>query len=114
MATKEKEVNYSNELTAELVTAYLASDKSEAAVKAMAEKAGKSARSVIAKLTREGVYVSKAKAKGATRVTKANLVARIAELAGVAEITVDSLEKATHEALEAVVAALEGAQPEGE
>lgn len=104
--------NYSAEVTAELVEKYIASDKSAGAVKALAEAVGKSARSVIAKLTREGVYVSKAKAKGATRITKANLVARIAELTGAAEVELDSLEKATHDALEIVVKALVEARGE--
>jgi hypothetical protein len=103
MATKEKEVNYTVEVTAKLVAGYEAGRS----VKELAAEFGKSERSVIAKLTREGVYVSKEKAKGATRETKAALVARIAAATGVAEETLDSLEKATHAALEAVVKALE-------
>ena len=54
-AAKEKTVNYTPEQTAELVAAYVA-DSTEATVSAFAEKLGKTTRSIVAKLSREGVY----------------------------------------------------------
>lgn len=103
-----KTPNFSTELTAEVVTRYKAGES----VESIANFAGKSVRSIVAKLSREGVYVSKAKAKAEKRIPKAALVARIAELTGVNEEVLDSLEKATHEALEIVVNALEAGRPE--
>lgn len=99
MAT-EKIVSYSVEQTAALVTGYLAG----VAVETLATDLGKSVRSVIAKLSREGVYVAKAKAKGATSLTKAEIVEKIAAKAGVAPAVLASLEKASKEALEIVAA----------
>ena len=101
--TKETVTNYSAEMTAELVAKYLAGET----VETLATFAGKSVRSVVAKLSREGVYKSKAKAKTEVRVTKDELVARIAEHIGVAEETIDSLEKATAGTLKIVLEALE-------
>lgn len=99
----EKTVNYTAEQTAEMVELYQAGT----AVEAIASKMGRTARSVIAKLSREGVYKSKAKAKGEGRVTKAELVKMLAERFGVSVSTFESLEKATHEALEALVSVTE-------
>ena len=56
-----KKVNYTPEVTAEIVSAYQAGT----AVEEIAETIGKSVRSVRSKLVREGVYV--AKEKPATR-----------------------------------------------
>ena len=92
-----KIVNYTAEQTAEVVESYKAGET----VEAIAVKVGKSVRSIVAKLSREGVYVNKAKASGAVaKVTKADLIAKIAEKYGVEEIKLESLEKATKEALE--------------
>ena len=102
--TKEAVVNYTPELTADVVARYTAGET----VEAIASAIGKSTRSVVAKLSREGVYVSKAKAKTDVRVTKDELVARIAEHIGVAEETIDSLEKATAGTLKIVLDALDG------
>jgi predicted aconitase with swiveling domain len=101
-------VNYSVEMTAELVEAYKA-EPTEATVKEMAEKFGKTVKSVVAKLSREGVYVKKAYVtkKGEKPVAKAALVARLAELTGETEETFESLEKATKHSLEVLVKALE-------
>ncbi len=72
----------------------------------IAEMIGKTARSVIAKLAREGVYKAKGKASATERVTKAQLVAKIAAAVGATEEALESLEKATKEALEIVAASL--------
>ena len=52
-----KKVNYTPEVTAEIVSAYQAGT----AVEEIAETIGKSVRSVRSKLVREGVYVAKEK-----------------------------------------------------
>lgn len=94
----EKTVTYTAEQTAALVEQFT----SGVTVEQLAETFGKSTRSVIAKLSREGVYKAKTAAKAA-RVTKADLVTRLAEHLGVERGTLESLEKASHEALEVLV-----------
>ena len=69
-------------------------------VEAIATTMGKSVRSVIAKLSREGVYKPKAKASGAQVVRKAQLIEAIAARLDVPAERLESLEKATKEALE--------------
>ncbi len=101
--TTEKIVSYSAEQTAELVTRYRAGET----VETLAEAMGKTVKSIVAKLSREGVYVSKAKAKATTKAsTKAELVTSIAAKLGVTEDKVESLEKATREVLVAIDTAL--------
>lgn len=100
--TEATKTNYTEAQTVELVEGY----KSGATVEQLAEKLGKSVRSVVAKLSREGVYVAKTKAKGVQRVRKAELVERLATACGVPVETMDSLEKANHDALEHLVAQL--------
>ena len=90
--------NYTPEQTAQLVAGYQAGET----VEALATRLGKTTRSVVAKLSREGVYKAKTKTAGA-RVTKAQLVALIAAKVGAHEEVLESLEKATHEALEILV-----------
>ncbi len=94
----EKVVNYTAEQTAQMLEMY----GQGVAVEMVAEAMGRSARSVIAKLSREGVYQSKAKAKAGTRVTKADLVRKIEAAVGAEAGTLESLEKASHDALEMV------------
>ena len=98
----EKTTNYTPEQTAQAVSSYQAG----VAVEQIALGLGKSVRSVVAKLSREGVYVAKGKATGVARVTKADLVGAIASKAGVPVAVVASLEKASAEALQAVFAAM--------
>jgi putative heme iron utilization protein len=104
MAT-EKIANYTAAQVTELKDTYLA-DKSEATIKALAEKFGKSTRSIVAKLAKEGVYESKAKESGKRAMLKAEMVAEIATLVGKSEEVLESLEKATGPALMAVLIAL--------
>lgn len=99
MAT-EKAVNYSAEQVAQLVEGYKAGET----VETLAAAVGKSVRSVVAKLSREGVYVAKTKAAAEGRVTKADLIEKIAAKLGVPSEKLDSLEKATKEALELLAA----------
>ncbi len=91
----EKTVTYTAEQTADLLEKFA----SGATVEQLAEAFGKSTRSVIAKLSREGVYKAKTAAKSA-RVTKADLVTKVADALGVDRKVLESLEKASHEALE--------------
>lgn len=97
----EKTVNYTAEQEAELAARYQAGET----VEALAEAFGKGVRSVIAKLSRLGVYKAKEATK-TSRVTKADLVAQAANLAGVELATFASFEKADKGALEALVASL--------
>jgi transposase-like protein len=103
MMTEATKTNYTPEQTAALVSGYQAG----ASVEALATQLGKSTRSIVAKLSREGVYQAKSKATVA-RVKKADLVDAIANRVGVAPETFDSLEKANHEVLEAILANLRG------
>jgi transposase len=95
----DKPVNYTPEQTAQLVANY----KAGASVETLATMFGKTTRSVVAKLSREGVYQAKSKSSGTTRVKKAELVDRIASLCNATPEAFDSLEKANHEVLEAIL-----------
>lgn len=95
----EKLQNYTPDQTLQLVADYQAG----VTVEALAEKVGKSVRSVVAKLSREGVYVAKTKAKAGTRVTKAALTQMLEAKLDMPPGSLDSLQKASHEALEALV-----------
>jgi hypothetical protein len=96
MTATAKPVNYTPEQTTQLVDAY----KSGTTVEQIATELGKSTRSVVAKLSREGVYQPKTKSKGETRVKKAELVDQLAALCEVAPEVFESLEKANYEVLE--------------
>lgn len=98
-----KIVNYTPEVTAEVLAAFA----DGMAVEAIALKVGKSVRSVIAKLSREGVYTAKAKAKADAKAeTKADLIAKIASDLDIAPEVFASFEKATKDALVALAAAV--------
>jgi transposase len=99
MTTEKIVSNYTPEQTANAVIDYLAGTS----VELIAERLGKSARSVIAKLSREKVYVAKAKMAGAKSLTKAALVTQIEVLKELAPGTLVSLEKADKPALEALL-----------
>ena len=98
----DKTVNYTPEQTQQLVQAY----QDGTSVETLAMQLGRSTRSIVAKLSREGVYKAKSKASGVARVKKADLVDLIATRCGVAPEIFESLEKANHEVLEAIVANL--------
>lgn len=95
----DKVVNYSPEQTKELVAKY----QSGMPVEMIARELGKTTRSVVAKLSREGVYVAKTKLTQ-PRVKKADLVDKLAQACGVQAEVFESLEKANLEVLEALVA----------
>jgi urease accessory protein UreF len=71
----------------------------------MATELGKSLASVVAKLAQMGLYKAKTRAKS-DRVTKADMVAMVAEKLGVAASVLKSLEKADKIALETLVKSL--------
>lgn len=106
----DKVVNYTDEMTSRLHEVYDGEAVEEvrvAQVAQLADELGKSAASVRAKLTREGLYVPKAKVPaGKVTVRKAQLVTAIAGKLEVDEDIVGSLEKATKNALLRVLAAL--------
>lgn len=89
--------NYTDEQTVQAVEKYLAGST----VESIAEALGKSARSVIAKLAQQKVYVAKTKTPG-TRVTKTDLIYQIAAKTGADVEALASLEKADKVALQAL------------
>ena len=100
--TAVKVVNYTPEATATIVEGY----KAGKTVEALAAEVGKTARSVVAKLSKEGVYKAKAKEVGKREMLKAEMVAAISAEIGVSEEVLESLEKATGPALMQVLKAL--------
>ena len=99
--TKAIQTNYTEAQTAQLVADYQAG----VTVEAIAATLGKTTRSVVAKLSREGVYKAKTKATS-PRVKKADLVDQIALKCGANPEVFESLEKANLDVLEALVARL--------
>lgn len=92
-----KTVNYTPEQTTKMVADYQAG----VAVAAIAETLGKSVRSVVAKLSREGVYTKKEyKTKTGEAVVKKDAWADyIGEALGLSEADTESLTKANKTAL---------------
>ena len=76
--TVQRAKNYSDEMVTEMHSLYEANPTRET-VEILAEKFGKSVRSIIAKLSREGIYVSQPRVTktGEPVVRKAELVAQI-------------------------------------
>lgn len=95
-------VNYTPEMTATVIEGY----KAGKSVEELAVAVGKTARSVIAKLSKENVYKGKEKTAGKREMLKAEMVAAISAEIGVSEEVLESLEKATGPALMAVLKAL--------
>ena len=97
-----KTVNYTAEQTTKMVSDYTSGVTTEAIAVAL----GKSVRSVVAKLSREKVYVAKTYAtKTGEAVVKKDAVADyIAQSLGLNEADVTSLTKANKSALNAIAA----------
>ena len=91
--------NYTEAQTLEVVSRYQAGET----VEVIAESMGKTVRSIVAKLSREKVYVAKTKATQ-PRVKKADLVDKLAAACEVAPEVFESLEKANLDVLEALAA----------
>lgn len=96
--------NYSDEVVAQMTEQYVANPTRET-VDALAQEFGKSVRSIIAKLSREGVYVAQPKVTktGEPVVRKAELVALIEANFG---IEVPSLVKASKADLQRLIDSL--------
>lgn len=110
--TTAKIPNYTEEQTAELVAAYKANPTADT-VAAFAEKFGKTAKSIIAKLSRENVYQKKEyKTKtGEKPQAKDKTAEAIGRVLKMTEAEVDSLTKANKSALEKIFAALADSKP---
>ena len=86
----DKTVNYTAEQTAELVERY----KDGETIDGLAQSFGRTARSIIAKLSREGVYKSKTAEKATDgKLTKLQMLREIEKAHNLDEGTLDSLEK---------------------
>jgi len=105
----EKIVNYTPEMTVQILADY-ASGQS---VESIAEKMGKTVRSVVAKLSREGVYRKKEYVtKGGEKPVKKDAHAEaIGRILGLSEGEIDSLTKANKTALRKVFEALANSKP---
>jgi hypothetical protein len=104
-----KTVNYTAEQTSAMVSDYT----SGVSVESIAQNLGKSVRSVVAKLSREGVYkaktyVSKTGEKPVKKDVHADAIGAILRLS---ENDVDSLTKANKNALKAIFDALANSRP---
>lgn len=106
-AKTPKAVNYTAEQTAALLAAYTAAPTVET-VEQIAADLGKSVRSIVAKLSREGVYKKKEyTTKTGEAVVKKDAAAdEIGAILGMAENDVDSLTKANKTALKMILDAL--------
>lgn len=104
-----KAVNYTPEQTAAVVADYAAG----VTVETIAENLGKSVRSIVAKLSREGVYKKKEyKTKtGETVVKKDAHADAIGAILKLPENDVESLTKANKSALRAIFEALANSKP---
>ena len=95
--------NYTDEMVATMVDQYSA-EPTKATVEALASTFGKSTRSIIAKLSREGVYVAQPRTTkaGTPIVRKAEIVGDIVNLLGIEESKMQTLAKASKSDLEAL------------
>ena len=100
---------YTAEQTTALVEAYKAAPTAET-VAAFAESFGKSVKSIVAKLSREGVYQKKeyTTKAGAKPVKKEALADELQMVFGLSEAEADSLAKANKTALVKILAAVKG------
>lgn len=100
---------YTPEQTAALVEAYKAAPTSET-VASFAETFGKSVKSIVAKLSREGVYQKKAYVTkaGSAPVKKEAIADELQAAFGLSEAEADSLTKANKTALVKILAAVRG------
>ena len=96
--------NYTDEMVSEMTTQYTANPTRET-VDALANQFGKTTRSIIAKLSREGVYVAQPRTtkSGEPVISKSELVAQISEHFG---IEMPTLVKAGKQDLQKLVDAI--------
>lgn len=112
VAKTVKEPNYTPEQTAKMVADYCA-NKCEDTVKSIALEMGKTVRSVVAKLSREKVYIAKEyKTKKGEKVVKKDEHAdAIGAILQMTESEIESLTKATKPALRKIFEALAKSVP---
>ena len=106
-------MTYTAEMTTKMVEVYSSATSDEqrkAVVEDLASEFEKSVPSVRAKLVREGVYVKAEGKTGSAKARKDALVSAIALQTGANEEVLDSLTKATREALVIVYGALNAAR----
>jgi len=101
MTTTTKPVNYTAEQAAKMVEDYT----SGVTVEAIAMELGKTVRSVVAKLSRSGVYKKKeyVTKSGEAVVKKDELADKLAVVFGLTEAEADSLTKANKTALKKIL-----------
>lgn len=104
-----KNVNYTPEQTLQMVADYQAG----MSVETLAQNLGKSVRSVVAKLSREGVYKKKTYVSktGEPVVKKDAHADAIGAILGLPENDIESLTKANKSALKAIFDALANSKP---
>ncbi len=109
MATSTKVVNYTPEMTENLKAGYLAGES----VETLAEKFGKTVKSITAKLSKEGVYKKKeyVSKTGEKPVKKDAHADAIGAILGLSEGEITSLAKANKTALIKVFEALANSKP---
>jgi len=105
----EKAVNYTAEQTAKIIADYQAG----VAVEAIASAMGKTVRSVVAKLSREKVYIAKqyVTKTGEKPVKKDVTADAIGAILRLSENDIESLTKANKSALKAIFDALANSKP---
>ena len=109
--SKATAVNYTDDQVSKMINDYQAADSAAdrtLAVKAIASEIGKTVKSVIAKLSREGVYVKAAKVtkSGATVVRKEAIVKALASTLEIDFSDIKSLGKATKADLQNLLKAI--------
>lgn len=104
-----KAVNYTAEQTTAIIAAYQAGET----VEALAEQFDKSVRSIVAKLSREGVYQKKEyRTKTGEKVQKKDgLADAIGAILQLSEADIDSLTKCNKRALRSIFDALASSRP---
>jgi hypothetical protein len=104
-----KTLNYTPEQTAQIVSDY----QNGITVESIAQNLGKSARSIVAKLSREGVYKKKERVtKNGEPVIKKDVHAdAIGAILRLPENDIESLTKANKSALRAIFEALANSRP---
>ena len=105
----EKTVNYTAEQTAKIIADYQAG----VAVESIAQAMGKTVRSIVAKLSREKVYVAKTYvSKNGEKPVKKDVTAdAIGAILRLSENDIESLTKANKSALKAIFDALANSKP---
>jgi hypothetical protein len=112
-AKTAKPVNYTPEQTRRMIDFYTSEGKTEDAAKALALEMGKTLRSVVAKLSREGVYEKKTYTTkmGEKPQKKDETADAIGAVLKLTESEIESLTKANKTALVKIFAALAYSKP---